>query len=233
MASKTVKIEGCAVDWGVWVNTQTGRRTRFAIGAFREWRHTASACFPTLLIDHDEQHELPRAKTAMWKETRDGLMVTFHLDVSDRTGRGAYLAIRHGFLNGLSLGSIAESSRMQADGLKCTKVVDMASIAELSLTDSPACPNTWVSIFGHERAKTKTMPADMKDRAILLAFLLRVGYDTRPTPIPPPPKPIPPRQKSVLEIHRENQATARFLEAYANAQKNKSPSGCWFVPAVK
>ncbi len=175
-----VHFEGMAADWDRYRNA--GHWFELAKCALQNWWTTTEASFTPLMVDHRQDCLLPRAAMSNWRITDAGLMVRFSLDTSKPKGAGAALAIRHGHMK-LSIGchdDLQASVESTAVGDVCR--IWRAKISELSLTNNPANPRTYVHAVGETRAYQKTLPTDPTERTLLRGFLAGVGYPLTPVP---------------------------------------------------
>jgi hypothetical protein len=113
---------------------------------------------------------LPGRGIVRWHHDAAGLMVGFSLDYDSPGGREVALAVAHGHIGALSLGTLIYSQDIIGGVCRILE----AEAEEISIATQPRLPGTSLRLSG-VYVTGKSWPDDSGDRRVLAAFLGREG----------------------------------------------------------
>ena len=173
MASQAVEFVGFAARPGpTWADAKTGRMFRYAPNAFELFLATGAALCIPIRVEHSPNWALPQARLTGVDASKMGLWFKLEITADDAFSRRAVLAVRHGFLGGVSLGLNSLKLARNSDGVE---LIRSTMPRELSLTTSPACPGCAIFEVGVKRTAAKTLPRSPIELACLTLFLRKIG----------------------------------------------------------
>lgn len=190
-----IRLQGIAATTRETVN-DAGFRERFAPHAWGRWLQSSQAAELPIWINHDERFQLKLAKPVQFNSTGACLRVEIAA-LRTPLARNVELAVRHGWLPGLSFGYRIMKSEFDTDRAGLIRIVQRIEPTELSIVDWPRNRDCWIHLesgvsFPAAR-RPKVQPESKAERDRLRAFLCEIGYrDTEPVvqPRPAPRRPV-------------------------------------------
>lgn len=223
------RIQGIASTFQQYGSPTYGQQIKYSLRAFNSFLADSWRFSVPLQIDHNESWSIP-ASGLQWKWSLEGLHLTADLRTDEPDGLAAWLAIKHGFITGLSLANYLEEFQVTHGGVWH---VSQAWIAECSLTNNPAAPGVYVSIQG-DRATRKTLPTSDTEKQLLVSFLQRIGYDPTPDSEPdttPKTAAIPARKRTLRELadFATAQETRQALQWFDDDSSRVKQTETWYA----
>jgi len=168
--STEIELEGYAVHWDKWFDAGRGFQERFMKGAFTEALKKGDQ---VLALAHQPGAGIARRSKGTMNiyEDDNGLKMEAVIDTDDNDAQSAYVKIRRGDIEGLSVGIIVygeggvQQWHEDENGNEFRTIIKVAELLEISLTSIPAYPDSTVALRSRDEWKhNRNYPAIARTR---------------------------------------------------------------------